>query len=258
MVYMFNSICKNIQTNKLLLDVMRRTLPVQTNCLRFQGANKNRESRFSTFFLVLEMNHKSWELIHLFFKQIHFYLVGWVLPVVTIIPYIAVHWAVSEHNDKCWTESMGHLEWIHYPVPLFCLSVSRESWNSFILLSFHSISIRFISFSFHSIHFYSVSIRFISFDFHSLTGKLHFAGKHTFRAFQEAPLITSTFQDCPSCNTLSGSCLRDSLHVLCYERTNHGILWLLLQLSIFLGCCHWLPSGYICINHFLFPQFWGE
>lgn len=44
-----------------------------------------------------------------------------------MIPYVAVHWASSEHNDKCWTESMGHLEWIHYPVPLFCLSVSKTS-----------------------------------------------------------------------------------------------------------------------------------
>ena len=43
MVCIFNGIYKNIQTNKLLLDVMRRTLPVQTNCLRFQGTNKNRE-----------------------------------------------------------------------------------------------------------------------------------------------------------------------------------------------------------------------
>lgn len=57
--------------------------------------------------------------------QIHFYLVGWALPVVTIIPYVIVHWALPEHNDKCWTESMGNLEWLHYPLPLFCLSVSK-------------------------------------------------------------------------------------------------------------------------------------
>ena len=52
-----------------------------------------------------------------------FYLVGWALPVLAMVPYVVVH-SLPQHNSKCWTMSMGGLEWLHYPVPLFCLTVS--------------------------------------------------------------------------------------------------------------------------------------
>lgn len=40
-----------------------------------------------------------------------------------MIPYVVIH-SMAPHNSKCWTTSMGSLEWLHYPVPLFCLAVS--------------------------------------------------------------------------------------------------------------------------------------
>jgi hypothetical protein len=57
-------------------------------------------------------------------RQLPFYLVGWVLPVLAMIPYVVIH-SMHPHNSKCWTTSMGSLEWVHYPVPLLCLAVSR-------------------------------------------------------------------------------------------------------------------------------------
>ena len=94
--------------------------------------------------------------------------------------------------------------------------------------------------------------------FFDSTGKLHFVGQHFVRALQKVTLITGSLQDSSSGYTNFGSRFWNSLHILCFKGKNHGIMWFLFQFPIFPGCCHRLPSGYICINHFLFPQFWSE
>jgi len=48
-------------------------------------------------------------IVHAFQEQtrtIHFYLVGWLLPVIAMIPYVVVH-KFKQYDEKCWLESMG-------------------------------------------------------------------------------------------------------------------------------------------------------
>lgn len=92
----------------------------------------------------------------------------------------------------------------------------------------------------------------------SLTGQLPLVGKYFVRSLQKVALVTGSLQNSSSSHTYSSSSVWNPLHVLCFKGKNHGIMWFLLQFPIFPGCCRWLPSGYICINHFLLPQFWGE
>ena len=55
--------------------------------------------------------------------QWYFYVVGWILPVLVMIPYIVIHME-EKNNKKCWMETMGSMEWFQYPLPLLCLIVS--------------------------------------------------------------------------------------------------------------------------------------
>lgn len=59
-------------------------------------------------------------IVHAFHEQtkvVHFYLVGWLLPVVTMIPYVIVH-KKKQYDEKCWLESMGKQQIANRPSTL--------------------------------------------------------------------------------------------------------------------------------------------
>ncbi|RWS26867.1 Calcitonin gene-related peptide type 1 receptor-like protein, partial [Leptotrombidium deliense] len=62
-------------------------------------------------------------------RRIYFYLIGWLLPLLFMIPYCSVH-SIAENNRNCWTNQIGAYEWIYNIVPVTCLSV-----NALLLLN---------------------------------------------------------------------------------------------------------------------------
>lgn len=49
------------------------------------------------------------------------YILGWILPIVAMIPYCIVN--TVSYNRKCWTQTIPALAWIYSIVPLTALIV---------------------------------------------------------------------------------------------------------------------------------------
>lgn len=59
-------------------------------------------------------------------KKVHilkFYVIGWGLPLITVIIYTIVH-SLPVYNESCWTKSMGYPELIYNLPPIASVLVS--------------------------------------------------------------------------------------------------------------------------------------
>lgn len=51
---------------------------------------------------------------------VHFYLIGWITPLLVMIPFTLIHGS-AEHNRNCWTDNGSpYLEWLFLSLPIFC------------------------------------------------------------------------------------------------------------------------------------------
>lgn len=58
------------------------------------------------------------------------YFFGWILPNIIMIIYGIIRLKYTESFDRCWTDSIGNLEWIFLFFPYLCFVVSF-SWEFF-------------------------------------------------------------------------------------------------------------------------------
>jgi hypothetical protein len=57
---------------------------------------------------------------------VHFYLIGWITPLLVMIPFTLIH-SSAEHNRNCWTDNASpYLEWLFLSLPIFCWLVSTS------------------------------------------------------------------------------------------------------------------------------------
>lgn len=53
-----------------------------------------------------------------------FILIGWIIPVMLMIPYIIMH-SKAERNHGCWIDDEDYtFEWVYHLPPIICLFVS--------------------------------------------------------------------------------------------------------------------------------------
>ena len=62
-------------------------------------------------------------------RTLYYYLFGWGAPVAIMVPYVIVH-SMAEYDNSCWTKSMLYPELLYNVLPLICIVVSIEEFNS--------------------------------------------------------------------------------------------------------------------------------